>query len=150
MIALRRGADTLKVKFVQWEASQAVAKQHGWRPIGAFDAGDCSLHLTYLPGRAVCARDASALADAIERLVKKRATETLAPSPRAAMNFHRGKIADVTVGPRWRVKHAADKTPPPTTGMVEIVGAADEREAVAKVQSAYSRQRIFISAERLD
>jgi hypothetical protein len=66
------------------------------------------------------------------------------------MNFHRGKIADVTVGPRWRVKHAADKNPPSTTGMVDIVGAGDEKEAMAKVQAAYSRPRVFISVEQLD
>jgi hypothetical protein len=48
------------------------------------------------------------------------------------MKFHRGKIADITVGPRWRVKHVANRNPPATTGMVDIVGAADEREAMAK------------------
>jgi hypothetical protein len=66
------------------------------------------------------------------------------------LNFHRGKIADITVGPRWRVKHVANRTPPPTTGMFDIVAAADEREAVARVQAAYSRPRVFVSAERLD
>jgi hypothetical protein len=66
------------------------------------------------------------------------------------MKFHRGKIADITVGPRWRVKHVASRNPPPTTGMLDIVGAADEKEAMQKVQAAYTRPRIFISAERLD
>jgi hypothetical protein len=68
----------------------------------------------------------------------------------APLNFHRGKIADVTVGTRWRVKHAAVKDPSPTTGMVDIIGAADEKEAMAKVQAAYSQPRVFISAERID
>jgi hypothetical protein len=38
-------------------------------PWGAFDAGSFSFRSTYLPGRAVSARDARALANAIERLV---------------------------------------------------------------------------------
>jgi hypothetical protein len=59
----------VKLKLVLWETIQTVAKQHGWRPAGAFDAGDLSRHPTYLPGRAVSARDARALAKAIERLV---------------------------------------------------------------------------------
>jgi hypothetical protein len=36
------------------------------------------------------------------------------------------------------------------TGMFDIVGADDQEEAVAKVQAAYTRPRVFISAERLD
>src|SRR5919206_305453 len=41
------------------------------------------------------------------------------------MKFHRGKIADVTVGPRWRVKQAADKDPPPTPGVGDLFGTVE-------------------------
>jgi hypothetical protein len=48
------------------------------------------------------------------------------------MKFHRGKIADIMVGSRWRVKHVASRNPPPTTGMFDIIGAADGKDAVAR------------------
>jgi hypothetical protein len=75
----------------------------------------------------------------------------LAPSSHCIpIKFQRGTIADITVGPRWRVKHIAAGKARPATGTFDIVGAADEKEAMAKVQAAYSRPRVFISAERLD
>ena len=59
----------MKLKFMLWETIQTVAKQHGWRPARRFEVGDLSRHSNYLPGRAVSARDARALANALERLV---------------------------------------------------------------------------------
>jgi hypothetical protein len=66
------------------------------------------------------------------------------------MQFHRGKIADVTVGPRWRVKHAADKDPPPTTGMVDIVGAADERRRRPWCRPPIAERASSSAPKRLD
>jgi hypothetical protein len=47
MIALRRGPHTVKLKFILWETIPTVAKQHGWRPAGAFEAGDLRRQATY-------------------------------------------------------------------------------------------------------
>jgi hypothetical protein len=61
----------------------------------------------------------------------------------------RGKIADIIVGPRWRVEHRATVRPNPSV-VFDIVGGADEAEAVEKVRAAYTRHREIVSAERLD
>jgi hypothetical protein len=62
------------------------------------------------------------------------------------MKFLRGKIADITVEPLWRVKHIAAGKAQPATGKFDIVGAADEKQAMAKVRAAYSRPRASLSA----
>jgi hypothetical protein len=98
MIALRRGTETVKLKFLLWETIKTVAKQHGWRPAGAFDAGKFTRHSTCLPGRAVSARDARALANAIERLVNSedmdRDDVDLGPFVQLA-NFLRGAAFEI-------------------------------------------------------
>jgi hypothetical protein len=64
------------------------------------------------------------------------------------MEYHRGKISETIIGPRWRVKHRASHVT--TTGLFDIVGGKDEDEAVAKVRAAYARERVIVSVERLD
>ena len=65
---------------------------------------------------------------------------------RMHVNFQRGKITEVTAGPRWRVKHHANLAHA-SPGLFDVVGGKDETEAVEQVNSAYPKRRVIISAE---
>jgi hypothetical protein len=69
MVTLIRGANTLRVASLFWEAAQVMAKQEGWEPAGAVGIQDRRRHMTYAAGRVVATRDARGLAAALERLV---------------------------------------------------------------------------------
>jgi hypothetical protein len=69
VITLVRGADTIDLTPLLWDACQVFAKQAGWHPAGAMNTFDRSLHSTYGPGRAVRRRDAMAFAEALERVI---------------------------------------------------------------------------------
>ena len=69
MLTLVRGRDFVSLKPELWETLQELARQEGWRPVGAIAPGKACTHAIYGPGRAVMARDARGLAKALERLV---------------------------------------------------------------------------------
>jgi hypothetical protein len=69
MITLTRGADTLSMSPLLWDASQVFAKKSGWRPAGAGNTGEHVTQSLYGPGRIVDERDASGFAAALEQAV---------------------------------------------------------------------------------
>jgi hypothetical protein len=62
------------------------------------------------------------------------------------LTFSRGKIAEPIVGTMWRVKHHGCGA---MWGLFDIVGGKDEEEATARVRSAYARERVIVSVERM-
>jgi hypothetical protein len=69
MITLTRGADSLSMSSLLWDASQVFAKKSGWRPAGATGAADNVTHSLYGPGRIVDERDATRFATALEQAI---------------------------------------------------------------------------------
>jgi hypothetical protein len=68
MITLTRGADSLSMSPLLWDASQVFAKKSGWRPAGAEGAENVTQSL-YRPGRIVDERDATRFAAALEQAI---------------------------------------------------------------------------------
>jgi hypothetical protein len=98
MITLIRGRDAMVLKLPLWETLQDLARQEGWRPLGALEAGSQPTRSVYAPGRSVMARDARSLAKALERLVNSERVDggevDLAPLVQL-VNFLRGGSFDI-------------------------------------------------------
>jgi hypothetical protein len=69
MTRFLRGAETVALTTFLWDSLQVLAQQEGWRPAGRTNVAEGAPRAFYGPGRAVSARDARALADALERLI---------------------------------------------------------------------------------
>jgi hypothetical protein len=69
MITLVRGREIVALKPELWETLQDLARQEGWRPVGAVAPGTACARSTYGPGRTVIAHDARGLAKALKQVV---------------------------------------------------------------------------------
>jgi hypothetical protein len=77
VITLIRGADTIDLTPLLWDACQVFAKQAGWQPAGAIDKRDRNIvHSVYAPGRVVAKTDAWAFATALERVINGEAGDS--------------------------------------------------------------------------
>jgi hypothetical protein len=93
LITLVRGANTIDLTPLLWDACQVFAKQAGWQPAGAIDSVLQRPHGVYAPGRIVTKRDARAFAAALERMIngeKADSGELDLGALAAVVNFLRG------------------------------------------------------------